>query len=982
MLVAALVVATIGVTVATSYNAMRQVLLRAGGDRAVSVSVEVARLLAQTRNSRPVSADQTRATETLFAEFIKDPSREDRAALEPTLQRLLPADKKSVVEVWNAAGDRVLRVVKPDDAVATLGEGDRPTGTGIRIDEGPSRLAVLEATEVIKSPDGQTTIGYILLRRTVNASTNPVALRNLVGSGSRIMLATSAAGPWTDLDTIVPGPPPGAPQRTAISLLAPDGDVRLGAMSGATGGQWLVEVDFSRATILKPAANFLLETSIIGGLIVALSIVIGRVTMTRVIRPLEALTRASDAIATGDYAARVETRQPDEFGRLGAAFNAMAGEVQAARERLESRVRERTRALEALRHSEARHRAIVSVAFDSIITIDLEGRVVEFNPTAERTFGYRRADVLGKELADLIVPPQYREAHRRGLVRYAATGDGPVVGRLLELTAMRSDGAEFPIEFSIQPIHVDGRTMFTAYLRDLTERRRTDELRLRSLRLEAENQQVREASRLKSEFLANMSHELRTPLNAIIGFSTILRDDASTLSPTERSEFMGHILTSGRHLLQLINDVLDLSKVEAGKIEFRPEPLELGRVVQEVVSVLKETAATKGITIEIDLEHLPDLFLDAGRLKQVLYNYLSNALKFTPSGGRITIRARSDGADMWKLAVEDSGIGIADADLPRLFIEFEQLNAGAAKPHGGTGLGLALTKRLVEAQGGSVGVQSRVGVGSTFWSRLPRVHSGATPREPAALVTAGPGPAVLVIEDDPNDRAELVAALSGAGFSVESVATGADAVARCEARAFAAITLDLLLPDESGLDVLREIRERGRDPDVPVIVVTVVAERHALAGHLVSDILPKPIDANALVASLRRAGVAPTKEARVLVVDDDEGAVRLARIALEARGFLVEGHTNPTMGLAAAAARKPSAIVLDLVMPGLDGFQFLDELRRTRNNQTTPVIVWTSKELSTAERARLTETAKSVVQKSPGTAALVAELQALLVGVE
>ena len=982
MLVAGLVIATIGVTVATSYSAMRQVLLRAGGDRAVSVSVEVARLLAQNRNTRPVSADQTRAAETLFADFINDPSREDRAALDPTLQRLLPATQKSVVEVWNAAGQRVLRVMKPDDAVATLGEGDRPTGTGIRIDEGPSRLAVLEATEAIKSPDDKTTIGYILLRRTVNASTNPVALRNLVGSGSRIMLATSAAGPWTDLDTIVPGPPPGTPQRTAITLQAPDGDARLGAMSGAAGGQWLVEVDFSRARILEPAANFLLETSIIGGLIVALSIVIGRLTTTRVIRPLEALTRASDAIATGDYAARVESRRPDEFGRLGAAFNAMAGEVQAARERLEARVRERTRALEALRHSEARHRAIVSVAFDSIITIDLDGRVVEFNPTAERTFGYRRADVLGKELADLIVPPQYREAHRRGLVRYAATGDGPVVGRLLELTAMRSDGSEFPIEFSIQPIHIDGRTMFTAYLRDLTERRRTDELRLRSLRLEAENQQVREASRLKSEFLANMSHELRTPLNAIIGFSTILRDDVATLSPSERTEFMGHILTSGRHLLQLINDVLDLSKVEAGKIEFRPEPLELGRVVQEVVSVLKETAATKAITIQVDLEHLPDLFLDAGRLKQVLYNYLSNALKFTPSGGRITIRARADGPDMWALAVEDSGVGIAEADLPRLFLEFEQLNAGAAKQHAGTGLGLALTKRLVEAQGGTVGVQSRVGVGSIFSARLPRVHAGGTPREPVALVSKGHGPAVLVIEDDPNDRAALVTALSGAGFSVEAVATGADAVARCEARAFAAITLDLLLPDESGLDVLREIRERGRDPDIPVIVVTVVAERHALAGHLVSDILPKPIDTAALLASLRRAGVSPTKEARVLVVDDDEGAVRLARIALEAQGFLVEGHTNPTMGLAAAAARKPSAIVLDLVMPGLDGFQFLDELRRTRRNQTTPVIVWTSKDLSDAERSRLTETARSVVQKSPGTSALVAELQALLVGAE
>lgn len=330
------------------------------------------------------------------------------------------------------------------------------------------------------------------------------------------------------------------------------------------------------------------------------------------------------------------------------------------------------------------------------------------------------------------------------------------------------------------------------------------------------------------------------------------------------------------------------------------------------------------------------------------------------------------------LEVEDTGIGIAEADLPRLFVEFEQLDAGAAKQHAGTGLGLALTKRLVEAQGGQVSVRSRVDVGSTFSAQLPRVFAGGTPRAPVAERTDGPGPALLIIEDDPRDRAQLVDTLSRAGFSVEAVATGADAIARCEARAFAAITLDLLLPDESGLDVLRQIRERGRNPDVPVIVVTVVAERHALAGHLVCDILSKPLDAGALLGTLRRAGIQPGEEGRVLVVDDDETAVRLAQIALESQGFHVEGYTDPTLGLASAAARRPSAIVLDLVMPGLDGFDFLDELRRTRNNQTTPVIVWTSKELSAAERERLTETARSVLQKGPGTDALVSELQSAL----
>jgi PAS domain S-box-containing protein len=655
----------------------------------------------------------------------------------------------------------------------------------------------------------------------------------------------------------------------------------------------------------------------------------------------------------------------------------MAGELSAARHRLETQVQERTDALDALQHSESRHRAIVSLAFDSIITIDLAGRVTEFNPAAERTFGYVRADVMGRELGDLIVPPQHRSAHKAGLARYAATGQGTVIGQLLELTALKSDGTEFPIEFAIRAVQIDGQTSFTAYIRDLTERRRTDELRLRSLSLEAENRQVREANRLKSEFLANMSHELRTPLNAIIGFSTILRDAPLNMDPAQQKEFLGDILTSGKHLLQLINDVLDLSKVEAGKLEFRPQPLEVDRVVREVLSVLKEVASAKAITLDTDLASLPDISLDAGRLKQVLYNYISNALKFTPAKGRVTIRTRSDGPDTWRLEVQDTGIGISDADLPRLFIEFEQLDAGASKQHGGTGLGLALTKRLVEAQGGQVGVTSTAGSGSVFWARLPRVHMTDRPAARSEPAIRQNGPAILVIEDDPADRAELVDALGAAGFDVEAVATGHAAVARCRDRAFAAVTLDLLLPDESGLEVLKQIREQGRNPAPRVVVVTVVAERHALAGHLVEDILPKPVDVTSLLTSLRRAGVAPGTSGRVVVVDDDPAALKIAQSVLASAQLDVELHDNPFAALASVTKNPPRAIVLDLLMPEMDGLAFLDQLRQVDEGRT-PVIVWTAKDLSVAERTRLTDAAKAIVQKGPAGAGLVAELRMAL----
>jgi PAS domain S-box-containing protein len=249
-------------------------------------------------------------------------------------------------------------------------------------------------------------------------------------------------------------------------------------------------------------------------------------------------------------------------------------------------------------------------------------------------------------------------------------------------------------------------------VRDVSERKEQD-------------RQIEEASRLKSEFLANMSHELRTPLNAIIGFSELIHDGKAGTITTDQKEYLGDILTSSRHLLQLINDVLDLSKIEAGKMEIRPEPVELRRLGSEVCDILRSLAAAKRITI--DLEVSPDLGMivtDSSKLKQVLYNYLSNALKFTPDEGVVSLRALPEGSDRFRIEVRDSGIGIRPEDSGRLFAEFRQLDASAAKKYPGTGLGLALTKRIVEAQGGQVGVKSRPGEGSVFFAVLPRIGRG------------------------------------------------------------------------------------------------------------------------------------------------------------------------------------------------------------------------------------------------------------------
>jgi signal transduction histidine kinase len=251
-----------------------------------------------------------------------------------------------------------------------------------------------------------------------------------------------------------------------------------------------------------------------------------------------------------------------------------------------------------------------------------------------------------------------------------------------------------------------------------------EQIRLRTLELELQNRHIQEANRMKSEFVANMSHELRTPLNAIIGFTQLLADGA-VASDAVRQEFLRDILTSSQHLLQLINDVLDLAKVEAGRLEFHPEPVDLRSLVDEVTKTLRAIAIEKRIVVEIDVEHgLVEVVVDPARFKQIAYNYLSNALKFTLEGGHVIVRARALSDDRFAFEVQDSGIGIAPADLSRLFVEFQQLDTGTAKRHQGTGLGLALTRRLVEAQGGSVDVASTPGKGTTFRAILPRVWAG------------------------------------------------------------------------------------------------------------------------------------------------------------------------------------------------------------------------------------------------------------------
>jgi protein-histidine pros-kinase len=371
---------------------------------------------------------------------------------------------------------------------------------------------------------------------------------------------------------------------------------------------------------------------------------------------------------------------------------------------------------------EGSFRGVVEAAPDAMILVDVSGKIALVNAQTEKLFGYTREELIGAPI-ERLVPARFRDRHPDYRGAYFGSPQVRPMGAGLELHATRKDGSEFPAEISLSPVVTSRGTFAAAAIRDATEQklRREEEIRIKSRELENENRRMQEANRLKSEFLANMSHELRTPLNAVIGFAELMFKGKVGPVSERHQEYLGDILTSSRHLLQLINDVLDLAKVESGKLEFQPETLDLAKVVNEVRDILRGLAASKGIRVATEvLPEVATVTLDPSKLKQVLYNYLSNALKFTPDGGSILVRAIPEDEHRVRLEVRDTGIGVRSEDLNRLFVEFQQLDSGSAKKYPGTGLGLALTRRIVEAQGGQVGVESHFAKGSLFWATLPR----------------------------------------------------------------------------------------------------------------------------------------------------------------------------------------------------------------------------------------------------------------------
>jgi PAS domain S-box-containing protein len=487
---------------------------------------------------------------------------------------------------------------------------------------------------------------------------------------------------------------------------------------------------------------------------------------------------------------------------------------------------------------------------------------------------------------------------------------------------------------------------------DITEQKLAEAARLKALRLETENREIQQANRLKSEFLANMSHELRTPLNAIIGFADLLQSGAVPDDSPSRGDFLGHIGSSGRHLLQLVNDVLDLSKVEAGKFEFFPEPVDLAVLIVEVGDVLRAGIDAKNIHFTSDVDPLlSEVTIDLARMKQVLYNYLSNAIKFTPDGGTISIRARPLPDNRFGIEVADSGSGIAEADLPRLFNEFQQLDGGFNKQHQGTGLGLALVRRLMEAQGGTVGVRSELGVGSVFSIEMdrarPYVHGESE------IGAASRAQRLLVIGNSAGQE-QLIQALSKAGFVVDVASTSEQALQHALGNSYQAITLDLAMEGAAGLNILANLASHNTLGTRSSTGQTIIAN---------ATILRKPIDNVEVIEAISGLVQIGADRLRVMVIDDDLAARDLMQQTLAAIDIDTVCIADGASALAEMDRHRPDVIILDLMMPGLDGFEVLEALERHPDWRHIPVFIWTSMILSDLEFSRLGRSAQAILGK-------------------
>jgi two-component system sensor histidine kinase/response regulator len=669
----------------------------------------------------------------------------------------------------------------------------------------------------------------------------------------------------------------------------------------------------------------------------------------------------------------------------------------------EQKVKQLTAFAVQMQESEAGARAIIDNALDGVITIDHSGRIIDFNPAAEKLFGYEREAVLGKTIGETIVPPSLREAHHRGMAHFLATGEGPLLGRRVETFGWHAEGGEFPIELAITVLHPQQPPMLTAYVHDITQLRQTTEALTRA------KEAAEAANRAKSDFLANVSHEIRTPMNGILGMTQLALDTELT---GEQREYLQMVKTSADGLLTVINDILDFSKIEAGKLELDAIEFELRDVLADAVRSLALRASAKKLELACHVPaNVPDFLVgDPTRLRQVLLNLVGNAIKFTERGevvvrvGLTEARPVADaapavptlrpGGDIeLRFSVTDTGIGIAPEKIPSIFEPFVQADSSTTRKYGGTGLGLSITSQLVEMMGGRLWAVSVPGEGSTFHFTL---HLRLQDRSPSRLLPRRPldvqGLKVLVVDDHAVNRLILAELLDSWLMKPTTADSVRQALAELEAAAasgkpFPLVLLDAHLPEEDGFTLAAAIRARPHLGEAVLILLSSgnrseYAERCRELG--IAQCLLKPVKPSDLLDAIartfvvgsgsghdaappspptplpsgeRREDVAPlsplgrgvggegtNRVLRVLLAEDNFVNQRLILALLGKQGHRVVAVANGAAAVRAVQQEKFDLVLMDVQMPELNGLEATRAIRawEKEHGGHLPIIAMTA----------------------------------------
>lgn len=695
-----------------------------------------------------------------------------------------------------------------------------------------------------------------------------------------------------------------------------------------------VGITESYKTIVARQTGVLNDIIITIVLLTLASILLAIIFSYHLTKPIKTITQMmDDYIHQRTSSASIPLNQNDEIGLLARSYHSLLDEVDEARANLEesnrtleARVTERTKALEA---SEIRQRSIVDNIVDGLITIDNKGRVTSLNPAAVKIFGYQVDEVIGQNVK-MLMPEPYHSEHDEYLESYHQTGNKKIIGIGRDVEGRRKDGSVFPLELAVSEVKVNNQIMFTGIVRDITDRKEMD--------------------KMKNEFISTVSHELRTPLTSIRGSLGLLTSGTVGDLPESAYEMLNIASNNTERLLLLINDILDIQKIESGKMNFKFESLELKPFIEQAVIDHAEYGKQFGVTFVIS--HMLDdarIYADKDRLMQVMGNLLSNAAKFSHHGDNVEISVASHHGERLRISVSDYGSGIPVEFQSKLFERFTQSDSSDSRSKGGTGLGLSITKVIVEKHGGWINFISKEGIGSTFYIELPELIGEVAAAD--SVINSLPGydsACVLIVEDDPDVAALIQRMLAEAGFNSDIAYTAKQARQLLADRKdyYRLMTLDILLPDEDGISLLTSLRKDPATQNLPVVVLSVQAneaKRELNGGALdVADWLSKPIDNERLVEVVKNV-VAINYPPRVLHVEDEKDVHTVVKQMLkehcklqwsttlqESREIIMQGNID--------------LILLDIGLPDGSGLDLLEDIEQLQPQPQ--VVIFSAQDVS------------------------------------